>query len=116
VARPNLTSIWRFSDQVIQLATGILYVPSRTPVRFIDEGDSSIQVEVRGIRLLALISHDVYRGVVARPQDLWPIVADFQPEPILNPFLKLDVGRTLFLPSRTLLFGQILNERVRVED
>lgn len=115
MARPIVESVWRFSEQLFDSASGRLYIPRREPYRYVDEGDLAIVYVVDQVRFLDLICAEVYRGMVARPQNLWRQVADFQPEPIVDPFLILEPGVRLVLPSRELMLGTILNERVRLE-
>ncbi|MBK6845555.1 MAG: hypothetical protein IPG88_25275 [Gemmatimonadetes bacterium] len=46
----------------------------------------------------------------------WWVLADFQPDPIVDPTLELEVGRRLFVPSLRVLTDVILSEqRRRVE-
>jgi nucleoid-associated protein YgaU len=55
-----------------------------------------------------------FRGL-PRPAGLWWVVADFQPDPIQDPTLRLETGRTLFVPSTRTLLEEILSERRRGE-
>jgi hypothetical protein len=45
----------------------------------------------------------------------WKIIADYQPIPIHDPTLKLEVGRVLFVPSLRTLEEEILSEKRRRE-
>ena len=38
----------------------------------------------------------------------WWAIADFQPDPIVDPTLELEVGRTTFIPSERVLTDVIL--------
>ena len=38
----------------------------------------------------------------------WWAIADFQPDPIVDPTLELEVGRTIFIPSERVLTDVIL--------
>ena len=50
-----------------------------------------------------------------RAAGLWWIIADFQPDPILDPSVPLDVGRSLFVPSLRTVDEEILSEKRRRE-
>lgn len=50
-----------------------------------------------------------------RPSGLWWVIADFQPDPIIDPTLRLSVGRALFIPSERVLTEQVFNEARRDE-
>jgi hypothetical protein len=41
----------------------------------------------------------------------WWAIADFQPDPILDPTLRLEPGRRLFIPSVRVLIDIILADR-----
>lgn len=43
-----------------------------------------------------------------RPASLFWIIADFQPEPIRDPFARIPPGMKLFIPSPTVVLTQIL--------
>lgn len=40
---------------------------------------------------------------------LWRYVADFQPESVTDPFIKLKPGQVVIVPSRNTLYTKILN-------
>ncbi len=48
-----------------------------------------------------------------RPAGLWWIIADFQPQPILDPTLKLDAGKLMFIPSLRVVSEEIFSEERR---
>jgi len=41
------------------------------------------------------------------------VLADFQPDPIIDPTLELEIGRRLFVPSLRVLTDVILGEQRR---
>jgi hypothetical protein len=41
------------------------------------------------------------------------VIADFQPDPIVDPTLELELGRRLFIPSLRVLTDVILGEERR---
>lgn len=52
-------------------------------------------------------------AALERPAGYWWVIADFQPEPIVDPTLTLDVGRVLVIPSLRVLTDVILGDRRR---
>jgi len=56
-----------------------------------------------------------YRGAFVRPAGLWWVVADFQPDPIHDPTIELEVGRVLVGPSPRVVRENIFSEQRREE-
>ncbi len=48
-----------------------------------------------------------------RPAGLWWIIADFQPQPILDPTLKLEAGKVIFVPALRVVTEEIFTEARR---
>lgn len=48
-----------------------------------------------------------------RPWGLWWVIAHFQPDPIHDPTVRLEPGRTLFIPSPRTLVDEIFSEKRR---
>jgi len=44
---------------------------------------------------------------------LWRYIADFQPEPVIDPFIKLKAGQIIVVPSKNTLFTKILDPERR---
>ena len=57
-----------------------------------------------------------YLRPLPRAAGLWWVIADFQPDPIHDPTLRLRVGRTLVIPSVRTVIEEILSERRRQEN
>ncbi len=51
----------------------------------------------------------------SRPSGLFWIIADFQPDPILDPTLRLEPGTVLIIPSERTVEESIFSERRRLE-
>lgn len=49
----------------------------------------------------------------ARAEGLWWVIADFQPDPIIDPTVQLTVGATIYIPSERCLSEEIFNEARR---
>jgi hypothetical protein len=83
-----------------------LYLTERTPFRYDPTLPGTRRHTVaQGDRLW----HLAYRYFKPFPnaEHLWWVIAEFQPQPILDPTLDLDVGRVLFVPS-----GRVMQERI----
>ena len=73
---------------------------------------SNISLDVKeGETLYSLAGR--YFAPLPRPAGLWWIIADFQPDPIHDPTLALDVGRALVVPSVRVVTEEILSEQRR---
>lgn len=74
----------------------LLTIPE--PYRFREFPDTRIVTANEGESLFSIAGRE-FEGLARRPAGLWWIIADFQPEPIHDPTLLLDPGRTLYIPS-----------------
>lgn len=61
---------------------------------------------------LTTIAYKYYKGLVREPQSpasLWWIIADFQPNPIIDPTVQLVAGQTLIIPSTRTVIEDIFS-------
>ena len=56
-----------------------------------------------------------YFAPLPRPAGLWWVIADFQPDPVQDPTLSLDVGRVVVVPSLRTVTELIFSETRRRE-
>jgi len=99
--------------QGVRDADGRLLLTDREPFRFRPLPDNRIH-EVKEGETLFTIAGRFFRPR-PRAAGLWWIIADFQPDPILDPTVPLEVGRKVFVPSLRTLDEEILSERRRRE-
>lgn len=92
---------------------GRVYLSERVPFRFLKQSDNRIHTVVDGDTLFTL-AHS-YFNTLDRPSGLWWVIADFQPEPIIDGTLKLTIGRVLVIPSVRFVIDTIFNESRRDE-
>jgi len=85
----------------------------RVPFGYRDLSDN-VQYQVKEGDSLYSLAAKYFRGVTY-PAQLWWVIADFQPEPIHDPTLKLPVGKTLVIPSMRALTELIFSETRRAE-
>ncbi len=92
---------------------GKFYLSDREPFRFVVRSDNRHHTVVEGDTLFSL-AHE-YFAPVKRPAGLYWVIADFQPDPIIDPTLRLVPGTTIVIPSVRCFIEEIFNEARRAE-
>ncbi len=90
---------------------GRLYLTEREPYGFVEHPDNREHVVVQGDTLFHLAGR--FFAPLPRACGFWWVIADFQPDPIIDPTLELEVGRRLFVPSLRVLTDVILGDERR---
>ncbi len=93
-------------------ADGNLLLEDREPFTY-QKLDDNIQHLVRTGDTLHSLAARYFKGYV-RPEGLFWIIADFQPQPILDPTLALVEGTTIVVPSVRTVQEEIFSENRRV--
>jgi hypothetical protein len=88
-----------------------LFLTEREPYRYREHPDTRIHVVAQGDTLFELAGR--YFAPVPRACGLWWVIADFQPDPVLDPTLELAVGRRLYVPSLRMVTDVIFSEQRR---
>lgn len=107
------------ADSRYALCSGITDVEGRTlltervPYRFRSRPDNRVHTTSEGEDLFRLAGR--YFRSFERPAGLYWVIADYQPEPILDPTLRLAPGRRLIIPSERCVREEILSETRRRE-
>ena len=109
---PRVGSRYGFSLGVHD-AGGLLHLTDREPYRFRAHADNRVHVAVQGDTFWALAGR--YFAPLPRACGYWWAVADFQPDPVVDPTLLLDPGRRVFIPSLRVLTDVVLGEAGRKE-
>ncbi len=86
----------------------VLFLSERERYAFRTFSDTRTHISREGDTLFTL-AYKFFRGL-PRPSGLWWIIADFQPDPIHDPTIVLQHGRTLFVPSLRTVREEIFNE------
>lgn len=83
------------------------------PYRFRQFPDNTIHTVKEGDSLFTLAAK--YYRKAKRPAGLWWVIADFQPDPIHDPTIKLTKGTKLVIPSFRTVVEEIFAEKRRDE-
>ncbi len=97
----------------MDVVTGKRILTDRVPYRFRNFSDNRRHIIAAGDSLFTLAGR-YYDGFTDRPSGLWWVIADFQPDPILDPTIVLDEGRVVFIPSERTVREEILNPKRKV--
>ena len=92
----------------IRAADGRVALPEREPLGFRDRADNRSHVVLPEDTLAALAG--LYFDPLPRACGYWWAIAQFQPEPIVDPTLPLAVGRVLVVPSVAMLESYLGDE------
>lgn len=92
---------------------GRLFLTDREPYGFHEHRDTREHVVAQRDTLWGLAGR--YFAPLPRACGFWWVLADFQPDPIVDPTLELELGRRLFVPSLRVLTDVILGEQRRRE-
>jgi hypothetical protein len=90
---------------------GRLFLTEREPYGFQEHADTRVHVVAQGDTLFQLAGR--YFAPLPRACGFWWVIADFQPDAIVDPTLDLEPGRRLFIPSVRVLTDVILGESRR---
>lgn len=93
--------------------SGNNYLSDRVPYRFVSRPDNRTHTVVEGDTLFSLA--DQYFAPMENPWQFFWVIADFQPDPIIDASLVLAKGSTLIIPSVRLIVEEIFNESRRPE-
>ena len=92
---------------------GRFQLSEREPFRFRAFDDTRQHIVADGDTIFNIAGR--FFASFERPAGLWWIVADFQPDPIIDPTIALEIGRTLFIPSLRVVIEEIFSEARRIE-
>jgi nucleoid-associated protein YgaU len=93
---PRRYSRYSFCNTVAD-SDGKLFMTERVPFRYRPLQDTTQYTAQEGDTLYALAARE-YAGI-PRPAGLWWVIADFQPEPIFDPTIRLAAGQVIYIPS-----------------
>lgn len=88
---------------------GVVYLGEREPFGYQDLADNRQHLVVSGDTLFNIAGRS-YVGMF-RPSGLWWVIADFQPEPIHDPTIRLVEGTIVVVPSMRTVQQEVFTER-----
>lgn len=94
-------------------ADGKLYLTDREPFRFVTRSDNRFHTVQEGDTFYSIAFQ--YFAPLPRPDQFFWVIADFQPEPIVDVTVAPAKGSTIVVPSVRCLVEEILNESRRGE-
>jgi len=109
---PRVGSRYTFCAGVFD-AAGRLQLTDREPYRYQEHPDTRVHVAAEGDTLFSLAGR--YFAPLPRACGFWWAIAEFQPQPIVDPTLRLTAGRKVHIPSLRVLTDVILGEERRSE-
>lgn len=89
------------------------FLTERVPFRYRELADNVIHVAQAGDTWDSLAGR--YYGDMPRGCGFWWAIADYQPEPVVDPTIALEPGARIVIPSQRVLTTIILGERRRRE-
>jgi hypothetical protein len=104
-------SRYRFS-RLVEDADGRQHLTESEPYWYRPLADNLVHVVQEGDDLCTVAGR-YYGAAVLGGETLWWVVAQFQPEPILDPTLALVPGSTLIVPSVRTVLEDVLSETRR---
>ncbi len=102
---PHVGSRYSFCDALTD-ALGCRYLTDREPYGYVAHPDNREHMVVLGDSLFSLAGQ--YFAPLPRACGYWWAIADFQPDPIVDPTLELTVGSTLVIMSMRVLTDIVL--------
>lgn len=91
----------------------VLQLSEREPFLYRDYADNIEHTVAEGESLHSLAAR--YFAGIPTPSELWWVIADFQPDPIHDPTLRLEIGSVLIIPSARTVLEEIFSEKRRLE-
>lgn len=116
---PRRFSRYTFSNGFVDSRTGAFMLEDVAPVAFVQREDNRMHTVVEGDDLFYLAAR--YFASYTRPNGLFWVIADFQPEPpdglgpILDPTRTLPIGATIFIPSERFIEEEVFNQKRRLK-
>jgi hypothetical protein len=109
---PRRFSRYTFSSAVLD-EDERLVLTDREPFRFRALPDNRQHVVKEGDTLFSLAGR--YFAPLPRPAGFWWVIAEFQPDPIHDPTLSLEIGRVVLVPSVRTVVEEVFSEKRRQE-
>lgn len=99
----DTTSRYKSTSMILYSNTSgerVLYLKYREPISYVSDEENQVYVVKAGDTLHSL-ANKFFNGFPT-PSRLWWVIAEYQPEPIFDPTLRLEPGSLLIIPSVTM--------------
>lgn len=85
-----------------------LYLDEREPFRYVESKDNRFHTVSEGDSWWGL-AH-VYFAGIPRSCGVWWLLCEFQPQPIIDPTIRLNIGTIIIIPSLQMLRLHVFSE------
>lgn len=96
------STVEQFTDRLENLV-----LAERVPFRYEPRDDNIVHTSGEGDSWFHL-AQQYYVDISNRACGLWWIICDFQPQPIVDPTIKLSPGQQIIIPAPSLVAAEIL--------
>lgn len=110
---PRRFSRHQFTTAFSETGEEEILLSEREPYRYQQLNDNRQHTVAEGDTLWTIAGH--YFTGLPRPSTLWWIIADFQPTPIDDPTIALEVGSIIVVPSERTVVENVFSETRRNE-
>lgn len=110
---PGTNSRHLLTTGVTRIEDGLTFLLDREPFRFVNREDNK-RVTVRGGDTWQSLAVE-HMGSIERAEELWWVLADFQPDPIVDPTEALEAGKIIFVPSEDFVLSTVFADVRRDE-
>lgn len=110
---PRRFSRYTFANGYVDDEDGAFMLEDAIPFEYVEREDNRHHEVREGDNLQSLAGS--YFPSFERPDGLWWVIADFQPDPIIDPTVKLSVGSIVVIPSERFVLEEVFDEARRRE-
>lgn len=96
-------------------ASGFVIVDTPAPMRFRARPDTIVHRALATDTWYGLAAR-YYSGLHRRPEHLWWVLCDFQPEPVLDPTIPPEPGEFVYIPAPAFVQGEVFALRSRATE
>lgn len=110
----DITSRYKYTTSMlnnVEGGDGYTYLATQESAFFIDDSENEMHIVKLGDTLES-IAHQYFKGFPNSAQLFW-IIGEYQPTPILDPTLKLKVGSLIIIPAQSIVYELLY---ARLED
>lgn len=110
---PGTNSRHLLSIGVSRVTDGLTYLLDREPFRFVNRSDTRRVMANGGDTWQSLAAQHLRS--IDNAEELWWVLADFQPEPVIDPTEAIEAGTIIFVPNEEFILSEIFADARRDE-